>query len=304
MESAETTFRHLARRPFRRWLRFSLRTLLILITLLGIWIGVKVNQARRQKEAVEKLLTLGAEIAYDHQWMGTWYDSTMELNVPMWAQQLCGKDFFQNVAFVYFQPKRGPGPAITDDDLVHLAAFPKLKSLIVDRLVTDVGLAHIPRPDRLVHFNASSTSLSDEFLKRLSGSRRLEQLWLDGTLVTDRGLSRLGPLPLLRTLALDATKITDDGLAILEPMPSLESLSIGSTSITDAGLAHVTRYRSLTHLGLERMAITDAGLVHLQDLPKLNLVFLKGTQVTDKGIAALTKALPKLQIASAPEKKR
>ena len=37
--------------PRRRWLRFSLRSLLILITILCVWLGVKVNQARRQKEA-------------------------------------------------------------------------------------------------------------------------------------------------------------------------------------------------------------------------------------------------------------
>ena len=286
----------------RRWLRFSLRTFLLVLTALCIWLGVKVNQARRQKEAVGNLVALGTEIAYEHQWVGTWYDSTKELDVPMWAQELCGKDFFQNVAWVWFQPKRGTGYEITDDDLVHLAAFPKLRSLTLDRLVTDIGLAHIPRPDRLVHLNAGSTSLSDEFLKRLSGSQYLEQIWLTETLVTDEGLSSLGRLPRLRLLALDATKITDDGLATLEPMPSLECLSVGRTKITDAGLAHVTRHRSLTELNLWGVAITDAGLVHLHDLPKLTLIQLKGTQVTDKGISALTKALPKLQIASKREK--
>jgi hypothetical protein len=46
-------------RPCRRWLRFSLRTMLVVVTLLGVWLGVKVEQARRQKRAVDTLKALG-----------------------------------------------------------------------------------------------------------------------------------------------------------------------------------------------------------------------------------------------------
>ena len=39
----------------RRWLRFSLRTFLLVLTGLCIWLGVNVNQAQQQKEAVAAL---------------------------------------------------------------------------------------------------------------------------------------------------------------------------------------------------------------------------------------------------------
>ena len=42
------------RRP--RWLRFSLRTLLVVMTVLCVWLGIKVNAARRQKEALTAVL--------------------------------------------------------------------------------------------------------------------------------------------------------------------------------------------------------------------------------------------------------
>jgi hypothetical protein len=42
--------------PRRRWFRISLRTLLLLVTVLCIWLGVKVNLARRQKEAIAALI--------------------------------------------------------------------------------------------------------------------------------------------------------------------------------------------------------------------------------------------------------
>jgi hypothetical protein len=44
--------RHLrALLPSRRWLRFSLRGLFIVITLFGIWLGVQVNWLRKRQEA-------------------------------------------------------------------------------------------------------------------------------------------------------------------------------------------------------------------------------------------------------------
>jgi hypothetical protein len=306
--------------PHRRWLRFSLRTLLVAIALVSTllaWMSVIVNQARRQKEAVAAVQKLGGKVFYAHQASRnlTSFDTSKELDVPGWLRQLAGDDLFRSVIFVEFSrpvrepgfPEVGPAREITDKDLVHLAAFPKLKGLNVGggySGITDAGLAHLPRPDRLVKFHAESTSLTDEYLKRLAGSQRLKSLGLRATLVTDEGLSRLGQLPKLATLRLNQTQIGDDGLAALKPMPSLRELSLDGTRITDAGLAHLARHQSLSWLDLGKTAITDAGLVHLYDLPNLNIVSLRGTQVTDNGIAALAKALPSLHILPASQKKR
>ena len=37
------------------------------MTVLCVWLGFKVNAARRQKEAVEAILKTGGEIAYSYQ---------------------------------------------------------------------------------------------------------------------------------------------------------------------------------------------------------------------------------------------
>jgi hypothetical protein len=37
--------------PSHRWLRFSLRWLFIVITLIGIWLGIQVNWLRQRQEA-------------------------------------------------------------------------------------------------------------------------------------------------------------------------------------------------------------------------------------------------------------
>ena len=51
----------------RRWFRFSLRMLLVVVTVLCVWLGFKVNAARRQKEAVEAILKAGGQVSYDYQ---------------------------------------------------------------------------------------------------------------------------------------------------------------------------------------------------------------------------------------------
>ncbi len=54
----------------RRWFRISLRTMLILVTVLCISLGVKVNQARRQKEAIAALKSVKSAFVFYHQLRG------------------------------------------------------------------------------------------------------------------------------------------------------------------------------------------------------------------------------------------
>ena len=51
----------------RRWFRFGLRTLLIFLTVLCVWLGFQVNAARRQHAAVQAILQAGGTVAYDYQ---------------------------------------------------------------------------------------------------------------------------------------------------------------------------------------------------------------------------------------------
>ena len=39
-------------KPRRRWFQYSLRTLFVLVTVLCVWLGVTVERARKQREAV------------------------------------------------------------------------------------------------------------------------------------------------------------------------------------------------------------------------------------------------------------
>ena len=48
----------------RKWFQFSLRGLLALLTVLAIWLGVSVDAAHEQYEAVKAIETLGGRVRY------------------------------------------------------------------------------------------------------------------------------------------------------------------------------------------------------------------------------------------------
>ena len=54
----------------RRFLQFSLRTLLVVVLLVSIgmsWLAVKLERARRQKEAVRTIEKAAGWVVYDYQ---------------------------------------------------------------------------------------------------------------------------------------------------------------------------------------------------------------------------------------------
>ena len=56
-------------RTRRRWFSYSLQTLLVAVTLLAIWMGIQVETAHRQRQAVRDIraYTRYAAVYYDYQ---------------------------------------------------------------------------------------------------------------------------------------------------------------------------------------------------------------------------------------------
>jgi len=55
-------------RPWRRFLRFSVRGLIVLVLVLGGWLGWIVRNARIQREAVAVIRKMGGSFTYDWAW--------------------------------------------------------------------------------------------------------------------------------------------------------------------------------------------------------------------------------------------
>ncbi len=107
-------------KPHRlRWYQFRLRSLFILMILASIgmsWIGIKLQDARRQREIVEEIEKLGGVVSYDYQLAEPYSDVPPG---PQWLQTVLGNDCFATVVFVSLC-----NTGVTDDRLgPHKGAF-------------------------------------------------------------------------------------------------------------------------------------------------------------------------------------
>ena len=74
----------------RRYLTFSLRTVFILLTGSAVWLGVVVNRAREQREAVKAIEALGGLVFYDWEF------------VSLSRRRNIGDDLFHDVQLVIY----------------------------------------------------------------------------------------------------------------------------------------------------------------------------------------------------------
>src|SRR5687767_3006090 len=105
----------------RRWLRFSLRTLLVLLTVACVTLGLWVQRAERQRRAVAAIREMGGSVTYDFQ-EAQWRSLT---RTPAWRGWF-GVDYFAKPSFVQL-----PASA-TDADLLHVREFTGLRSLVLE----------------------------------------------------------------------------------------------------------------------------------------------------------------------------
>ena len=168
--------------PKRRWYQFSLKTLLVTLTLLclgpGGYVAYEQNKVRRQKGAVEAIEKLGGVVGYGR-------------NVPgrsAMLRQILGDDTIGMVESVdFWNPSQ-----VTDADLVQLARLPRLKHLQLDNSqVTDAGLKHLAGLENLSGLTLYNTQVTDAGLVHLAGLKGLRHLSLYRTQVTDAGVAEL-----------------------------------------------------------------------------------------------------------------
>lgn len=185
------------RKPYGRFLRFSLRTFLIVATLvggrIGVWVVRERSHARTQSVAAESLEEVQAEIYAKP-------DSIWTMLEPD-------------------APGRVVGVAVRS------------------REATDDNLEPLSDLTDLVWLNLNDTQVTDAGVARLVGLTKLERIRLDSTEVGDETMLHLSKLPKLRMLNLYNTRITDAGLVQLYALENLEEIHLLRTQLTDTGIA-------------------------------------------------------------------
>jgi hypothetical protein len=175
--------------PKRRWLRFRLRTLLVLVVVLSVplgWVAMNMQQARRQREAVKAILEAGGVVWYRFE-MGDGYGYGIKQFFVGTSSALLGKDMVDSVGSV-----RLGGQQITDDNIASLTEFEDLLSLhLLGTRITDGGLEHIRGLRNLMDLSLGSPEITDHGMDHLKGLTSLYRLQLQNTQVTDEGIQKL-----------------------------------------------------------------------------------------------------------------
>ncbi len=222
-------------RSWRRFLRFGLRGLIVVVLLIAAGLGWIVRQAHIQRDAVVAIKNAGGFVMYDWEWDGGKRIPGGKPGAPRWLIDLIGIDYFGHVTYV------------------------ELFS------ATDATLAHVGRLTRLQTLRVASPAVSDSGLVHLKGLTKLSVLWLDYTRITDSGLAHLEGLTNLSVLWLVGNiPVTDSGLVHLKGLTNLTELWLDGNQVTDAGLVHVKGLTKLSQLYLSSTRVTDAGVQELK----------------------------------------
>jgi hypothetical protein len=222
---------------WRRYLRFSVRGLIVFVILVAAGLGSIVHEAHIQRDAVAAVRDAGGLVRYDWEWS---HGKPVPGGKPWaskWLVDRIGVDYFGHVTRIW---------------------------LAWSSTATDATLAHIGRLTRLQWLTVNSASVSDAGLVHLKGLTNLTVLELNFTQVSDAGLVHLEGLTNLAILSLDGTRLSDAGLVHLKGLTNLTDLWLDFPQVSDAGLAHLKGLTKLTSLALSQTQVTDAGANQLK----------------------------------------
>lgn len=274
----------------KRLFRFSLRTLLLLMLVFGIWLGWQLDRAKKQKLAVQAIKDAGGWVKYDFQFRGmptlgamSNFNPNASSPVPQVLLDQLGYDFFHdvvNVNLVYNDdgPKRIDNESRTTEWAEHLERLPSLRAVLTQgKQVDDKVLLKIGQLRKLTDFHLwDGSAVTDEGVKHLVKASNLKKVHLSNGGLGDESLKYFATLPNLTTLSLQGNAFTDSGLKHLRDKTELTSLwvGLGDNQITDKGLQHLRGLSNLKQLGVQSVhASPEAGDELQATLPGCRVMF-------------------------------
>jgi hypothetical protein len=208
---------------------------MVLVLLIGGWLGWIARSARVQREAVAAIQKAGGEVSYHETEDGS-------SRCPGWLASRVGIDYRDHVTIV----------------------------MLISTLWTDAEMSHVGRLSSLLALALNCPAVTDEGLVHLKGLTNLRRLQLSGCHVGDRGLKNLRGLTALIDVDLSKTLVTDAGIVHLQGLKNLQRIDLRWTRVTDVGLAQLKALPNLRFVLLDGTQVTDAGVRELlQSLPSL-----------------------------------
>jgi hypothetical protein len=290
-------------------LRFtsSVRSLLLLILVLGLWFGWEENKARRQKRAVAEVKKYNGYVDYDYEYAAGKKLNAATPRAPAWLRRAFGDEYFQEVSRVIYvdQPISDATLAPLDDlsgieELCFLSrmghhTLPEVEPPPGLDELTESGLSRLEGLTRLRRLEFENRELTGSMLRHLSRSTQLEELKIfegDGIEggITDEGMPPLGAMPRLRVLSLWCPRITGACLKPLRGSRSLAELEFYGSPLSSAGFANIGAITNLKDLYFNQVDVSDSNVSDLRNLTGLTRLTLSNNQskITDAGLVHLS----------------
>jgi len=252
----------------RRWLTFSLRTLLVFTLLVGLvlgYFGSIYHRVQNQRALIEKMSALGFRVKYnyDPEFIDIMHPERSEPPGPWIGRALIGEDAYAHVDSV----SCGDRAAHKPEDLRALSLFPKLRKVSIHGDWVDDGAI-----DHLLNIPS------------------LEHVDLAITRITSKGYSRLARCPTLKSLRLTGPEAGDDTFAPLHEASQLERLDLQRFDLSPVSFAHIGRIKSLRELHLFNVkGIDREAFKQIAGLSKLESLAISGANIDEEGFSHLSR---------------
>jgi Leucine-rich repeat (LRR) protein len=260
----------------RRWLQYSLKSLLIAMT-----IAVAVFGAIRWYTA-PYLLQRDAAAAFDEA------GGSIETipGDPQWLRDLWGEETVRHIT----------------------------KADLMDCELTEPMFRHVVGLPRVEYLTLGGLEMTDERMQRLDGLETLRLMVLDSTAVTDAAIESLQEsIPDLQVFKSERRAIEFlDGTAAVTHLVDLDAPDwlpaaidvahlksvefVDTEDVTEPIFEHIARLPRVEVVVLGGVEVTDDHLERLSEMTSLRGLVLDSTTVTDEGIESLREALPELYV--------
>jgi hypothetical protein len=272
----------------RRWIRYGLRTVLILLTIVCLWLGWFMTQVQKQRRAVAVLEKYSAAITYSAFYQYSPWSAILPRRLIQWLNgALSGNDILQRVTGVTIERD-----TLDEQDLAVLTDLPYLRYLSLSGpAVTDASVHHVENLTQLKCFKLIGTNVSDAGLQFVSKLENVESLILTETPFTEAGIKHLRNLKNIDELYLDDTRVTGACLEDLTAIKNLRVLHLNNTHVRGEGIIQFSEMPNLEIVFLKNTPISDADLPFLKQIPSHVLVYLSKTKISREAAQQLPKTM-------------
>lgn len=260
-------------------LRFSLRALLVILTIGGIALGIVVYRAERQRKAVAWVKEHYGGVNYTH--VKTVYvkskkkfEHVEELPAPKWLIDMLGEHYF-------FQPTWVGLYGVTPEtDLSPLVDLPGVKTVSLGGShVTAAHLRQVGGMLSLTELSLSGRKLDADALRELRSAKQLKQLVLSELRLNAEATQAAFDLPQLQKLFINQCELDLSTTGTCDNLQNLEELGFRDITNSKLDFGQLGRLPKLRVLDLSA-EWSPATYAAIARQPALKFLVLEGGELS------------------------